>query len=623
MIVFARIRSCYSNTIPCDFKELDNDVYTCVVTTLDNEDNNVIITAASGVHQKQKTDSNVVDMYIKETKTTFIPEGLGLPFKLRMLRISDSTLKEIQSKNFVGMDNLKQLLLDNNQITMLPDGVFSTLKQLEILNLNSNKLTQIESNTFINNLHLKAISLQKNQIVFLDSLLFKHLNNLILVDLAQNTCIQKKFTGEKSLIELKSGLKVCNNSTELMTTETTEQSTIDDENDISNMFIENAEFKKYKFEILKNSTLREQKLIKEIKNLKLLLDEVENQKETIEQMKQENIINKKKIENLEKDNLKITDINVVQAQTIMDLKIELENSKICLNQNTFNMTCEFDDNTEYTCTASNVEINDINMEVHQVIGKQVDKNTNSDVVELHFVGSSLFYLSKDIFRTFTQLEIVEMQNVKLRQLTNGDFSGASNVKSLNLTNNKLKSIDNEVFQGANQLDTIDLGSNEIEKISSNAFKGLLKIKTLFIDNNYIQELHVETFKDLVNMKTLKLSSNQLKTINGQLFEFNTKLYRLFLNGNQINEIGEEFLNNSKKLKKFYITSNLCIDDSTDNTSLHEIIDEIKKKCKKTMNCKAQDNIIVEMQEVEIQKKEEIKNLNEKLTDCKSTLNERK
>ena len=94
--------------------------YTCEVTSLDNKNNKMVITGHNGVHQSKKNDADVKVIYIDDTNTKYIPEGLGTLFNLTYFVSVNSQLVEINAEMFEGMDNLEKLYLDLNKLTSVP-----------------------------------------------------------------------------------------------------------------------------------------------------------------------------------------------------------------------------------------------------------------------------------------------------------------------------------------------------------------------------------------------------------------------------------------------------------------------------------------------------------------------
>lgn len=92
---------------------------------------------------------------------------------LKMLKISETSLKFIERDDFENLKQLEILLLSNNQIEFLPENTFEHLENLEILFLDNNKIKNLEPNIFMNLRKMEKINLHGNRIEFLPKDLFK------------------------------------------------------------------------------------------------------------------------------------------------------------------------------------------------------------------------------------------------------------------------------------------------------------------------------------------------------------------------------------------------------------------------------------------------------------------
>jgi len=128
------------------------------------------------------TDDNV-DTFISENKNIqYFPQGLSKIFKnLKRIAIYINGLKEIIQSDLKGYPKLEVLVLDNNAIEVLDDGLFQY------------------------NPNLKFISMENNFIIQIYPKVFDGLNNLETLDLTSNFCINMKAkndsTAVKSIIE--------------------------------------------------------------------------------------------------------------------------------------------------------------------------------------------------------------------------------------------------------------------------------------------------------------------------------------------------------------------------------------------------------------------------------------
>ena len=182
MILCGGIHSIYGETLPCLFKTYNyftsTSLYSCFVNSFDNRNDNKVITGFNGMHMANKYDTDVIQIYIHDTNTKFIPANLGFLINLQTLCLETSQLIEIRSKDFHGMQNLEYLSLNNNKLTSLPSDVLSSLTKL------------------------KHISIEHNQIKYIGYGLIDQFKNMHYVDLRSNNCINKNYSGSSAIIQL-------------------------------------------------------------------------------------------------------------------------------------------------------------------------------------------------------------------------------------------------------------------------------------------------------------------------------------------------------------------------------------------------------------------------------------
>lgn len=177
----------------------------------------VKVVSVFGEHNSTKSNKDVLVFSNQFTKTTHLPQGIGLVFpRLTRFFVVASKLKFVARRNFVGLTRLQILDLRFNEIESIPNDAFLDLFSLEVLTLSGNQLTSLPANCFVTMLSLRYFDASDNQIESFNDEIFtqnENLHEILLehnkiarittnltrfkdigfIDLRDNVCIQDKF----------------------------------------------------------------------------------------------------------------------------------------------------------------------------------------------------------------------------------------------------------------------------------------------------------------------------------------------------------------------------------------------------------------------------------------------
>jgi hypothetical protein len=131
--------------IDCEFKNVDWKIegvrYTCCVTKASIKEPNTIVKAFVGTHLPGKSDEDVEGIYFHNVIVEYFPRGLQSIFpKLIIVKIQQSSLKEISREDLVGLGELKSLYLPQNCLRSLPDDLFEGVNNLKIVTFSENNI---------------------------------------------------------------------------------------------------------------------------------------------------------------------------------------------------------------------------------------------------------------------------------------------------------------------------------------------------------------------------------------------------------------------------------------------------------------------------------------------------
>ncbi|XP_054718210.1 connectin-like [Uloborus diversus] len=106
--------------------------------------------------------------------------------KLKKLTLSENLLQELLANTLTGLDELQELYLDRNNISRIESCAFCELQNLRELELWGNQITDLTEYTFRGLRYLKRLDLYKNQIRILNDKVFQSMPKLQEIDLKQN-----------------------------------------------------------------------------------------------------------------------------------------------------------------------------------------------------------------------------------------------------------------------------------------------------------------------------------------------------------------------------------------------------------------------------------------------------
>ena len=201
---------------------------------------------------------------------------------------------------------------------------------------------------------------------------------------------------------------------------------------------------------------------------------------------------------------------------------------------------------------------------------------------LDLSGNRLVTLTGRQTRDLISLVTLDLSNNQITLLVESSLtfeSMASTLQILKLNNNRLKTIEAKVFQSLANLKELDLSRNELALIDKLTLSGLSRLTHLILAHNDINSLHEEAFnyvpeilvldlsdnklrqspgalKSLTKLQTLDLSFNGLDDLSNASFLNLSTLWRLQLNGNNLKNITKSLLAQLQSLQILDLSSNV-------------------------------------------------------------------
>jgi BTB/POZ domain len=155
--------------VKCVFKDHEWEggqrLYTCFVNSASITEEGAKIISFKGNHVRGRRDEDVEAISFSDTTVECFPRDLIFFYPgLKAVEINNCGLKNITKKDLIGLENIEELTIDSNELTLLPDNLLSDMPKLKRISFYDNKLEFVNSEVLepiINN-HPTCINFQKN-----------------------------------------------------------------------------------------------------------------------------------------------------------------------------------------------------------------------------------------------------------------------------------------------------------------------------------------------------------------------------------------------------------------------------------------------------------------------------
>lgn len=137
--------------VECKFQNIIMDciyperTYTCTVDSCNIKSRGTKITAFEGVHKPTRDNTAVKALRFIDCTVNFVPKNLTQIFpNLEFLEIRDCALKEVSADDMIGLEQLDELSLINNDLTTLPIDLFRNMPNLREVYLSRNRIHKFD-----------------------------------------------------------------------------------------------------------------------------------------------------------------------------------------------------------------------------------------------------------------------------------------------------------------------------------------------------------------------------------------------------------------------------------------------------------------------------------------------
>lgn len=135
-----------SNCIYEDLVWGDSSKYTCIITCQAITRPSVKLVKVYGEHQAGKDNNDVKAAKFQRTFIEHLPRDLHILFpSLEIIQVQRCGLSFITRRDLIGLENILELQLSENEIRSLPDNLLTNMRSLKRISLADNKLQFLSS----------------------------------------------------------------------------------------------------------------------------------------------------------------------------------------------------------------------------------------------------------------------------------------------------------------------------------------------------------------------------------------------------------------------------------------------------------------------------------------------
>lgn len=443
--------------------------------------------------------SKLRDLTIDKCKLRQIPASAFEHFKdLKHLHVRtrnsewSAMTMELHEQAFVGLNELIELDLSDNNIWSTKTETFCTLYSLKTLNLTNNHLQNIKTLGFADSLREQNLSVRSCNLVI--EILDMSYNDLIVLT-------------DNSLSKLRSLSKLCLQNNAIST-------------------LENGAFKGLlSLQVLNLSSNFLNTVPPDLFSDSKSLKEINFSNNTIDSLQPGLFEGLDQLQILDLSHNELT-IQWITKGTFMGLL-----RMVILNLS-YNRLIRIDRHMFqdlYSLQKLNLEHNEI---------ASIDEHAFGELRNLHSLTLSYNKLVHIYAYLFTDLHVLHelfIDNNKIKHIEENAFDNMTAIEDLVLNDNILSAMPFAIRK-LRSLRSLDIGNNNITHLNKENFRGLSEVFGLRLVDNKVTYLSENTFEYLPQLQVLNLASNKIQHVAPGCFRKNVNLKLLRMDGNEILKI---------------------------------------------------------------------------------------
>ncbi|XP_063165394.1 chondroadherin-like protein [Candoia aspera] len=172
-------------------------------------------------------------------------------------------------------------------------------------------------------------------------------------------------------------------------------------------------------------------------------------------------------------------------------------------------------------------------------------------------------------------QLLDLQHNEFHSIPDGSFLGLKNLTSLHLQNCKIEVLQPGAFQDLKTLIYLYLSNNDISSVDADVFRDTTQLAYLFLDHNKFTQIPKDAFSYLSNLFAFYFQHNSISQLPDNALAGMQKLRCLYLTGNRIAHLSPRALRQAKMLEKLHLDENSLQEIPTKALRGLPILNELK------------------------------------------------
>jgi len=200
-----------------------------------------------------------------------------------------------------------------------------------------------------------------------------------------------------------------------------------------------------------------------------------------------------------------------------------------------------------------------------VVERHPFKSAAGNIESLDLSNNRLVSVNADWFQTNSRLTSLHLEGNRLNKIHQEAFSSLSELRELHLSRNLLSDIDGGLFRSCSSLNYVDLSSNPLRHVHHNGstFTGLTSLRRMNLSTTCLTELsfgHDPFGPVLPNLEELDVSANTLTNLSASTFTGVPRLRQLSLSANDLDQLDNHTFSTLSKLQRLDLSANTLRSD---------------------------------------------------------------